>query len=87
VDDRPLSAFSHPDSNRLHHASAIRFAVSWLYVQMNAMQTVRAMVAMLGSAIGAYDEYAATAAYEMTLMMLFSLAVAYSSATFSVLQR
>lgn len=54
---------------------------------MNAMQAIRAMVAMLGAAFGANDEYAAAAAYEMTLLMLCSLAVACDVATFSVFQQ
>lgn len=87
MDDRPLSAFAHPDSNRLHDASTVCFAVAWFNVQMNAMQAVRAMVAMLGAAIGAYDEYAAAAAYEMTLLVLRCFAVAKYGATLLMLQR
>jgi hypothetical protein len=87
VDDRPLSAFAHPDSNRLHDTSAVCFAVSWLDVQMNAVQAVRAMVSMLGATIGAYDEYAAAAAYEMTLLVLRCFAVAKYGATLLMLQR
>lgn len=87
MDDRPLTAFAHPDSDRFHYAAAVCFAVAWFDVQMNAVQAVRAMVSMLGAAIGANDEYAAAAAYEMTLMMLRCFAVAKYGATLLMLQR
>lgn len=59
MDDGPFAAFAHPNGNRFHDASTVRLAISGLDVQMHAVQTVGAMVSMLGSGARADNQHSA----------------------------
>jgi hypothetical protein len=50
VDDRPFPAFAHPYRDRLHEGAAIGFPVAGLDVEVDAAETVRAVVAVFGAA-------------------------------------
>lgn len=60
MNDRPLSALAHPNRDRLHHSSAICFAISWLDIQVNAMQAVGAMVTVFRSRARANNSHPAS---------------------------
>ena len=73
MNNRPLAAFAHPNGNRFHDATAIRFAISRLDVQVDAVQTVGAMVAMFGSGAGANDKHSAVATVKPILLVLMMI--------------
>lgn len=77
--DRPLAALSHPNGDRLHHRAAIGGAISRLLIQMDAMQAVRAVVAMRRAGARLHDGHAAMAANKPVLSpLLAGLAVLWS---------
>lgn len=46
MNERPFSLLTHPESNRLHQAAAVRGAIARLIVEVAAKETVWAMVPM-----------------------------------------
>lgn len=49
VDDSPLAVFSHPDGNRLHDSAAAGCSVTRLLVDVQAVQAVGTMVAVVAA--------------------------------------
>lgn len=68
--ERPFAALSHPNCDRLHERAAVGLAIAWLYVQMNAVQAVWTMVAMLAAGAGFHDRHAAVSANEPVFPIL-----------------
>ena len=55
MDDCPLAVFSHPDGNRLHDSTAAGRSVTWLLIDVQAVQAVGTMVAMVAAgSVGSY---------------------------------
>lgn len=65
MDHRPFAAFAHPDGDRLHESAAVGLAVAGFDVEVHAVQTIGAVVPMLGPSAGADDRHAAMAAFEL----------------------
>ena len=59
VDQRPLSGFTHPHSNRVHNAAATGRPLPGNMVEMDAGQAKRAMIAVTAAGILANNQRAA----------------------------
>lgn len=49
MNDRPLALLTHPESNRLHQAAAVRGAIAGFIVEVAAEETEWAMIPMRGT--------------------------------------
>lgn len=65
MDDRPFAAFSHPERYRLHQPAAIGRPVARNDIQMDAVQAIGTVVAVLGPGAGNDDRHTALAAFEL----------------------
>lgn len=51
VNNRPFISLAYPHGNRLHMPAAIGSSVAWFLINMQAAQTIRAMISVTGSGV------------------------------------
>ena len=71
VNDRPFSAFPHPDPDRVHDAAASGRAVAGNVVQMQASQAIGTVVAVFGSGTVRRDQISADLTGKGSLVRVF----------------
>lgn len=64
MDEGPFPVPAAPDGERLHQTAAVRLSVTWLIVKVDAVQTVRAVVTVIGADAARSDRATAAATIE-----------------------